>query len=476
MSYKDNRQYIEALEKTGDVVSIEREVDWELEAGAIVRLANETRGPATLFKKIKDYPPGYRIFGGPLTTERRLCIAFGFPPETHLKKVYDEYEKRILHPIYPAIVDKAPCKENILSGDETDLFRFPVPLVHEGDGGRFIGTWNIVVVKDPESGWTNWGMYRSMVQNKRATSLALHMGNDAGRIYFTRFATLKKPMPVAIVIGADPLSSLCAAIRFPSGQSEVEFAGGLNQEPVELVKCETSNILVPAQAEIVLEGEYSREYLVQEGPFGEFTGYRTEWDWKEVLKIKAITFRSDPILTLVNPGIPLSEGAIGPGMGRAVNLKRDLIACGVPVVDVYIPPEMATMLAIISIKKLNQTNMANQVKHVVLSRDPFAQKIIVVDDDVDVFNLTEVFHAFATRLHPGRGISIEAKERAMGLSPFLSSEERSWGKGSAVLFDCTWPSEWSSNCDIPPRISFRDAYPAELQVKIMKEWKDYGFK
>lgn len=471
MSYKNNRLYIEALKKTADVLSIKREVDWELEAGAMVRLSNETRGPATLFEKLKDYPPGYRIFGGPMTTERRLCIAFGFPPDTHLKKVYDEYERRISHPVPPLLVDGAPCKENVLLGGDVDIFRFPIPLVHEGDGGRFIGTWNVVVVKDPESSWTNWGMYRSMVQNRKATSLSLHMGNDGGRIYYSRYALLKKAMPAAIVIGADPLSALCAAIRFPSGQSEVEFAGGLNQEPVELAKCETSDLLVPAQAEIVLEGEYTDEYLAPEGPFGEFTGYRTEWGWKEVLKVKAITFRNDPIITMVNPGMPLSEGAIGPGMGRAVNLKRELRACGVPVVDVYVPPEMATMLAIVSVRKLKQQSIATTIKHVILSHDPFAQKIIVVDDDIDVFNLPEVFHTFATRLHPVRGISIEPKDRAMGLSPFLTNEEREQGKGAGVLFDCTWPADWSPSSDIPPRISFRESYPAELRDRLMKEWK-----
>lgn len=476
MSYKNNHQYIEGLKKTGDVLSIKREVDWELEAGAMIRLANETRGPAILFEKIKDYPSGYRILGGPLTTERRLCIAFGFSPDTHLKKVYDEYERRISHLVPPVRVDKAPCKDNILSGDDVDLFRFPIPLVHEGDGGRFIGTWNIAVVKDPESNWTNWGMYRSMVQNRRATSLSLHKGNDGGRIYHTRYVPAKKPMPVALVIGADPLSSLCAAIPFPSGQSEVEAAGGLLQEPVELVKCETLDLLVPAQAEIVLEGEYSGDCLVPEGPFGEFTGYRTGWDWKEVLKVKAITFRNEPIITLVNPGMPLSEGAVGPGMGRAINLKKALRACGVPVVDVYLPPEAAIMVALISLKKHGQNSMATLAKHVVLSHDPQAQKIFIVDDDVDVFNLPQVFHAFSTRLHPVRGINIETKERAMGLAPFLTQDERRQSKGAAVLFDCTWPSEWSPQNDIPPRITFKESYPLDLQNRILKEWKDFGFK
>lgn len=476
MSFLDNRQYISALEKTGDVVRIKQEIDWELQAGAIVRRCNEIRGPATLFEKLKGYPAGYRIFGGPLTTERRLNIALGLPPETHLKATYEEYEKLVSHPLPPILVDKAPCKQNILSGRDVDLFHFPVPLIHDGDGGRFLGTWNIVVVRDPESNWTNWGMYRSMVQNRRATSLSLHMGNDGGRIYYTRFAPLKKPMPVALVIAADPLSSLCAAIRFPSGQSEVEFAGGLHRKPIELVKCETSELLAPAHAEIVVEGEYSPEYLVPEGPFGEFPGYRTGWDWKEVLRVKAITFRNDPLITLVNPGMPLSEGAIGPGMGRAVNLKKALRACGVPVVDVYLPPETATMVALVSLRKHGQNNMPTIAKHIVLSHDPFAQKVFVVDDDVDVFNLPEVFHAFATRLHPARGISIENKERAMGLAPFLTEEERRQGRGAAAFFDCTWPSEWSPQEDIPPRISFRDNYPSTLQEEILRDWKKYGFK
>lgn len=471
MAFKDNRQFIAKLEETGDLVRIKREIDWDMEAGAIVRLSNETRGPATFFENLKDYASNYRILGGPVTTERRLRVAMGFSPDAHMSEVYSKYENIIGHTMKSIITSRAPCKEKVITGKDVNLYDFPAPVVHEGDGGRYIGTWNIVIIRDPDSEWINWGMYRVMIHNRRTLTLRLHMQNDGGRIYHTKYLAHKKPMPVAVVIGADPLSSLVAAIRFNMGVSEVEYAGALHQEPVELVKCETSDLLVPANAEIVLEGEVQPDCAVPEGPFGEFTGYRTEWSYQNVCRVKCITCRKDPILTLVNPGMPLSEGAIGPAMGRALRLKKALKASGVTVTDVYLPPEMAGMVAFVGIKKMNMDNLAAQVSHVIATQGSREQKIIVVDEDVDVFNQTEVFHAFATRLHPGRGITIESRDMSMKDAPFLSTEERKWSRGASVLFDCTWPSDWSKATDIPPKVSFREAYPKELQEKILREWK-----
>lgn len=472
MAFKDNRQFVNALDKTRDVVHIKREVDWDLEIGAIVRRADELQGPLPYFEKIRDYSR-HRILGEPLATYRRLSVALDLPVDSTIRDLKDRYEKLIANPVKPVIVSTGPCKENIVKGDKINLFDFPAPTVHEGDGGRFIGTWDIVVVKDPDSDWTNWGTYRVMIQNKRAVSVMLHLGNDGGRIFYQKYAPMGKAMPIAIVIGADPISTMVSTVRYPSGKSEVEFAGALHDQPIELVKCETSEILVPAHAEIVLEGEVLQHQMVPEGPFGEFTGYRTEWDWQEVCVIKAITYRNNPILTLFNTGI--GDGALASRLVRSINLKNALKACGVPVVDVHIPSESVGMSIVVSIKKLIQDNMATLVANVIRCNDVFPQKIIVVDPDVDIYNLSEVFHTLATRLHPGRGISIEYKDRAMGLSPFLSTTERKWNRSASVLFDCTWPSEWSRESDIPPRISFRDAYPPELQEKVKKEWHEYGF-
>lgn len=472
MTFKDNRQFITKLEETGDLRTIKREVDWDLEAGGIVRLNNEKRGPAVLFENIKDYSPGYKILGSPLNTERRLSVSMGFTPETPLNLIYSAYEQLINRPLKPVVLSSAPCKEKVISGEKLNLYDFPAPMIHEGDGGRYIGTWDIVVIKDPDTQWTNWGMYRVMIHNKNSVSLRLHMQNDGGRIYYMKYLPFKKPLPAAVVIGADPLSSLVAAIRFDSGISEVEYAGALHKKPVELIKCETSDLLVPAHAEIILEGEVLPEYQIPEGPFGEFTGYRTGWSYQNVFLIKCITSRQNPIITLANTGMPLSDGAIGPAMGRAFGLKKALKACGVPVLDVYLPPEMIGMVAIVSVKKMNQDNIATLVKNVIATQGFREQKIIVVDEDVNVFNLTEVLHAFATRLHPGRGITIESKDMGMRDAPFLSSEERKWNRGASVLFDCTWPSYWSRDNDVPPRVSFKDVYPKELQEKIIREWND----
>jgi 4-hydroxy-3-polyprenylbenzoate decarboxylase len=167
MAFRDLRQFIEALERTGDAIRIKEEIDWDVEAGAISRRAYEQQGPAILFDKIKDYPEGYRLFNGSLGTFRRVAISMGLDPDTPVKEIYAEYERREQEPIGPRIVRSGPCKENILLGNQVDLYRLPAPMIHEGDGGRYIGTWDLVVFKDPDSDWFNWGMYRFMIHNHR---------------------------------------------------------------------------------------------------------------------------------------------------------------------------------------------------------------------------------------------------------------------------------------------------------------------
>src|SRR3990167_6976688 len=174
---KDNRLFIEKAEKTGDVVRVKQEVDWDLEAGAITRRTNEIRGPAPFFEKVRDYPSGYRIFGSPLGTYRRMAISLGLEPATSIRALQDEFESRTEHLVKPVLVKNAPCKEHILRGDEVDLFKFPVPMIHDGDGGRHIGTWHIIITRDPSSEWVNWGLYRLMAHNRRYASVEFSRGN-----------------------------------------------------------------------------------------------------------------------------------------------------------------------------------------------------------------------------------------------------------------------------------------------------------
>jgi UbiD family decarboxylase len=239
MPFKDLREFIAKLEEEGEAIKIAEEVDWNLEVSAILRRSAEEGLPAPFFQKIKGYPQGYRLFGNSANSFRRMAISMDLKPDTHPRELIEEYIRRRHKPIKPVLVSTGPCKENVHIGDDVNLLEFPVPMQHEGDGGRYIGTWHVTIVKDPDSGWVNWGMYRHMLQSKNSVgillaSLAKHLAIIRDRSYLPK----NKAMEVAIAIGVEPISAMCAASPLPVGVSEVDVVGGLRGEPVELVKCE----------------------------------------------------------------------------------------------------------------------------------------------------------------------------------------------------------------------------------------------
>lgn len=475
MAIKDNRQFIKAAEATGDVAKIKEEVDWDGEAGALARLSCEKRGPALLFEKIKDYSEEYKMLAVPMATFRRVAIAMGIKPDTSLQDVFQEYENRVSHPIKPIIVKGAPCQEKVYTGKDIDIFRLPVPLIHEGDGGRYIGSWHMVIVKDPDSDWINWGMYRTMVHNRHHVGAYYHIGTDGGKILMSKFIQKGKAMPVSIAVGADPLSCLASTAPLRSGENEVDYAGGLHREPIELVKSVTNDLPVPAHAEIVLEGEILPDIKIPEGPFGEYTGYRTPGFHPRVCRLTAITHRNSPILTFTNMGIPIDDSGICWSMATSAEISRHLKEFGIPVTGVFSPPETGNMLIIVRIKTL-YGNIPTVVKNIISAIEPGMPKVMVVDDDVDVYNLAEVWHAFAAKCHPSRGIRVQEPDLANPLIPFLSPYERSHAQGASVLLDCTWPQDWPKNTDVPPRISFRETYNKTIQESALAKWNRLGIK
>ena len=477
---KDLRQFIKDLDKTGDIVHIKQSVDWDLEVGAIGRHAYETEGPAVLFEKIKDYPDGFRIFGGLTGTFRRVAIALGLDPEIPVKELYKEYERRINNPIKPVIVDTGPCKENIIVGDDVDLYSLPVPYIHEGDGGRYIGTWAFEVTKDPDTKWSNWGMYRFMIHNKRHIVGWPRYSSHLSMMLHEKYVPQNKPMPMALVIGADPRCDLVATAPIAINADEADYAGGLALEPVELVKCETSDLLVPANAEIVIEGEVYPDRTAEEGPFGEYPGYRMEGAKNGVLcRIKAITHRNSPIFTMISLGIPPDDSSIAASMTAALAMKRRLIRHEIPITEVYVPPYGVTHIAVIGVKPGAGGNaIAKQIRDVLTSRRADCNKFIVVDSDVDPFDFNQVIHAFATKCHPMRGIFVEEIEAPRGnaLTPAYNAEERRAYRGAIALFDCTWPPELNVINEVPVKNSFDMMFPEELKKKVLANWKAFGFK
>jgi 4-hydroxy-3-polyprenylbenzoate decarboxylase len=475
--YKDNREFIKALEQYGDLVTIEQEVDWDLEMGAIVRRVCEKKAASPYFKKIKDYP-GFEALGAPLATYRRLAIALGMDPGSSVPEIADEYIRRTSNPpIAPVVVEKkdAPCKENILMGDDANLFKLPGPMVHEGDGGRYLATWHFVVAKDPDDGMINWGMYRQMVFDEKTMVGPVLPFSDMGKMFYRKYVPRNKPMPFATVIACDPLSGIAACA--PSPIPEDQFTGMLMGKPVEVVTCETCDLEVPAHAEMIIEGEVIPNLMIEEAPFGEYTGYRTSpREPRTVYRIKAITYRNNPILTVSNMGIPTDEGQLLRSFSLGLEMRRLLESQGYPITGVYMLPESTHHMVVVGVKPA-YSNIASQIANLIFGSkmSPWYHMVIVVDDETDIYNKDEVIHALATKCHPIRGIRKYEHAAGTPLYPFADPEDRKWSRGSQVLFDCTFPLDWPQ-ADRPIKVSFSNVYPKEIQEKVLENWKTYGFK
>jgi len=201
MIFYDLREYIDYLDREGEIVHVKKEVDWNLEVGAIIRRSYDLKAPAPLFEKIRGYPPGYRILGAPLGTSSRqnayfsrLAISLDMPPEATYEQIVKEYNQRCSRLIPPKFVETGPCKENILLGDDVDLLKLPVPLIHEGDGGRYLGTWHLVITRDPETDWVNWGMYRLMVVDGKTMACQIRPDQHIGLHYHQKYEVINQPM------------------------------------------------------------------------------------------------------------------------------------------------------------------------------------------------------------------------------------------------------------------------------------------
>ncbi len=474
--FEDTRDFIEALRSTGDLVEVDNEVSWDLELGAIARLACEKDGPAVWFKRIADYPKDVSVFVNPVATWRRIALAFGLTPTSSVKEIYQEYEKREGKLIPPVEVKDGPCKEVVVEGGQIDLFQFPSPMLHEGDGGRYLGTWDLVVSREPTTDWVNWGTYRFMVYDSLHLTGFPRPTSHLGKVFQEHYIPKGRPMPIALVIGADPLSHLAAAATYRIGGDETSLAGGLRGKPVELVRCQTSDLFVPARAEIVIEGEVLPDRVGLEGPYGEYPGYRTGEMGNGILtRVTAVTHRRNPILTVDATGYK-DNSSTSTSLSGALAIKRRLERHGVPVVDVYIPPEGAVHTAIISVR-YGGGEMGRKTLEVLTSRRALLSKIFMVDTDIDLYDMGKVFHAFSTKCHPAHGIhTIHYEGRGNTLTPCYSQGERALQKGATMLFDCTWPGEWSREWEVPVKATFDSIFSESLRQKILKDWKSYGFK
>ena len=304
----DLRDFIGICEKEGQLKRIATEVDWDLELSHVSKIVEGRGGPALLFEKVKGYASP--VFTGAFATPRRLGLLL--EKDTHLSMVELTQEWMKLanqELIQPKEQEDGPIFENILSGDDVDIFMFPSPRFYELDGGRYFGTTVFLVVEDPETGGINLGTYRMQVLDSKTVGVQMLKGKRGDRI-LEKYRKAGKKMPACAVIGGDPLL-LLAGSAMVAKTSEYEVAGAIRGRPVDIVRGKLTGLPIPAFSEIVLEGEIDPNDLRPEGPFGEFTGYYTDELIRPIpkpaLQVKQIYHRNNPILWETSAGKPVTD-------------------------------------------------------------------------------------------------------------------------------------------------------------------------
>ena len=416
---QDLRTFLDQVKRDNpqDFLVISREVDPTFEITAItVKLEQEAkRRPILLFEKVKgsNFPVLTNVHAG----RSRLAAGIHAQPEEMQRAYLRAMEK----PISPKLVAKAAVKEVIFTGDQVDLYKLPQIWHHQDDAGPYI-TAAISFAKDPNSESWNCAYNRLMIQGRNRTSIHLTLAKHLWE--FHRYAEAEgKPLPVAFAIGVHPAIALgCLAIG-SIDEDERAIMGGLLGEPLELVKCETSDVLVPAAAEMILEGEILPRERTSEGPFGEFTGYSLGERQREVLQVRAITHRRDAMFQDITVGhldhLMLSTTPIEANLYRAVRAM-------VPTVKAVRVP--APFTCYVSIEQRISGQAKNAIL-AVLGADLYMKRVVIVDHDVDIFNDRQVNWAIATRCQPDRDIATISNTRGSDLDPSTKEDGNTakWG-------------------------------------------------
>jgi UbiD family decarboxylase len=481
MSSRDLRKWIAQLETEGELKRIRAKVDWDGEISQIIKRSYLRQGPALLFENIKGHEKTFsKLFTNGLGTQSRVNLMLGLPKDTPIPETILTIKNRIKKPLEPVMVKTGPVKGNIIRGKDIDLFQIPVPKWHPLDGGRYINTFCGAVTKDPDTGQNNVGIYRGMILSKNRIGVLLIPMKDWG-ITYHKYQQMGKPMPVAFVYGYDP--TLLAVAGTPFTLPEYDLAGALRQEPVELIKCETSDLEVPAYAEIVVEGTISPEPSTYEieGPFGEGTGQYGEPRKRPVVEVSCITHRNNPIFRGSLVGTGLSEEIF-------TLIPISISAAIWDVLDSQKIPGVLDVLAgfptLVKIHKTYQ-GQARQIA-AALWGSKFAGQInnviVVVEDDVDIHNPRAVWLAISWKADFNRDLVVYPLYMGSPVDPNISYEKRDelkWGAGvqNKLLIDATtdWEvfpirEEWGNRRHLP---TCHDQTP-ETEALVERRWKEYG--
>ena len=426
-----------------------RGASWQEDIGAITEMLDHSEGsPAILFDDVPGYPSGRRVIVNCNGTPTRQAVTLGLPlaQGTHegliafWRATLDE-----LRPVPPREVSDGPILENVLEGDAIDLEAFPAPVWHPKDGGRFIGTASLNILRDPDSDWVNVATYRNQIFGKDTLGIWISPGKH-GRFIREKYFERKRPCPVVVVAGADPLLFMSACAEgLAYGQAELAWAGGVRGEPIEVVRGRHTGLPIPARAEIAIEGFMDPEERHREGPYGEWMGYYASGEAiTPVIRVKAIYHRDDPIILGCPQGKPPHEDNRFLAYLRSVLIEKQLRAAGVPKVrGVWCPPQAGNRL--MTIVAIEQAYAGHATQAAVVAGQVGAAAyggrfVVVVDEDIDIYDMDDVLWAMTTRCDPERDISITRRAWSGPLDPAIHPDHR--GFNSRCVIDATKPWEW----------------------------------
>lgn len=493
MAYKDLRGFLKALQEKGEAAKVATEVDWNEEIGAIYQEAVFRRSPAPIFTNIKDYKNAHctTMAMGFDANIKRICMALGLKEDASRSELIQLWRERCRKRLMPVIVSTGPCKEVIHRGQDVNLLEFPVPKLHPLDGGRYILTWHAFITKDPETGWVNVGTYRGMLLDKNSIGVLLTWSTNWGA-HALKYRALGKPMPAAACIGVDMITMMASTTPSPYGVCEYEVAGAIRNEPLELVRAETVDLEVPANAEIVLEGEISLDPSTYkpEGPFGEYPGHYSQLgpEPRPVFKVNCVTHRKDPVFTASSPGMGPSVAPELPGIhgehsymafipaALTWNSLEDAGVRGIKGVANFGPSGAITIVSI----EQQYYGHARQVANALwgTGRAEANKYVIIVDSDINVTDLHKVFLAIANRSQGSKGLQIMHDTEGGVLDPSVHPDVKKKLDGSArwdrILIDATWPFEWEARPEWgglkhPPACRASES----MIKKVRKRWQEF---
>ena len=463
MLFHDLRDFISTLEKMGEITVVPG-ADPHLEIGAITEVASfRKKCPAVLFDSIKGCEKGYRVLTNFLSNRTRERLVFGVAneltdPEAVLywKNKLKEYK-----PVEPVETQIAPVKENVLQGSDVDLARFPWPKWHQRDGGPYICATSCVT-RDPESGYINVGSYRFMLLGKNR--IVAHIGSGHhGDVIRKKYWAKGKSCPIAISLGQEPSLLVAAGTNLSWGISEYGFAGWIRGGPVEITRGVAADLPIPAAAELILEGEMPppKEGTDIEGPFGEFSGYYGGGARPApVTIVKSILYRNHPIILGAPPFLGSSRGVLS---SRGILVWNELEALGIPDIKAV---NYSWGMCIIALKQAYPGHAMRAAHGAIGGTAGYHGRfVIVVDDDIDPYNLEQVLWAIATRCDPETSLDVCRRIWSYKIDPRLPKHKKEVADytGSVAVIDACRPYHWID--EFPPTTQISEELLKETQAK-----------